>query len=169
MDEIQFWSIIEAGGDKASADPEYQLIAIRKELLKLSPEEVKEFQQQYSDKLEDAYTWDLWAAAYLINGGCSDDGFVYFREWLISRGRAVYMAAVENPDSLAGLTDPEHDDYEFEDLGYLLLEAYEILTGEEIPVIYPSGTVEPKGKRWNFHDDAEILRRLPNLAKVYPA
>jgi hypothetical protein len=96
-------------------------------------------------------------------------GFVYFREWLISRGRAVYTTTVENPDSLAGFTDPERDDYEFEHLGYLPLEVYETLTGEGMPVIYPSGKVEPKGKRWDFHDDAEILRRLPNLAKVYPA
>jgi len=36
--------------------------------------------------LNKAYTWDLWGAAYLINGGCSDDGFEYFRRWLVSRG-----------------------------------------------------------------------------------
>lgn len=32
------------------------------------------------------YDWDLWGAAYLINGGASDDGFDYFRGWLLSQG-----------------------------------------------------------------------------------
>ena len=63
--------------------------------------------------------------AYLINGGCSDDGFAYFRSWLISRGRAAYAAAVRNPDSLAGLVDPDRDDYEFEDLWGIAQEVYE--------------------------------------------
>ena len=58
----------------------------------------------------------------MINGGSSDDGFHYFRAWLISRGQAVYEAAVANPDSLAGLTEPERDDYEFEDLWGVALD-----------------------------------------------
>ena len=35
-----------------------------------------------------------------MNGGCSDDGFQYFRNWIISRGKEVYYAAKENPDNL---------------------------------------------------------------------
>lgn len=31
----------------------------------------------------EAYRRDLWAAAYHANGGCSDDGFIDFRIWLI--------------------------------------------------------------------------------------
>ena len=81
--------------------------------------------------MADAYTWDLWGAAYLINGGCSDDGFAYFRSWLISRGRAAYEEAVRDPDSLADLVDPDRDDYEFEDLWGLALVVYEERTGED--------------------------------------
>ena len=39
--------------------------------------------------MDDSYRWDLWGAAYLANGGCSDDGFDYFRGWLIGQGRKV--------------------------------------------------------------------------------
>ncbi|WP_217498085.1 MULTISPECIES: DUF4240 domain-containing protein [Sphingomonas] len=35
-----------------------------------------------------SYRWDLWRAAKVAKGGVSDDGFEYFRTWLISRGRA---------------------------------------------------------------------------------
>src|SRR6266542_1621144 len=135
MDESQFWAIVESGGWKAHEDPERQLAAVRKQLCKLSPENVQDFHRQFNRKLADAYTWDLWGAAYLINGGGSDDGFHYFRAWLISRGRSVYEAAVENPDTLAGLTDPERDDYEFEDLWGVSQDAYRELTGEEMPPV----------------------------------
>src|SRR4051794_32757343 len=107
MDEQQFWKIVEAGGKTGLDEQERKLAAVRKELMKLKPEEVREFAQIYHRKLADSYTWDLWGAASLIIGGGSDDGFQYFRDWLISRGRQVYEAAVADPDTLAGQTDPD--------------------------------------------------------------
>lgn len=43
------------------------------------------------------------AAASLILGGCSDDGFEYFRGRLIAQGREVFERSVADPDSLADL------------------------------------------------------------------
>jgi hypothetical protein len=36
----------------------------------------------------------MWVAAYLMNGGCSDDGFDYFRGWLIAQGRTTLEQVV---------------------------------------------------------------------------
>jgi hypothetical protein len=167
MDETQFWEIIEAGGRRAAKDPERQLAAIRKRLAKLSPEELVDFHHTFNKKLADANTWNLWGAAYLINGGCSDDGFHYFRAWLISRGRSVYEAAVADPDSLAGLTDPDRDDYEFDELWGVPREVYRERTGEDMPSKPFRWPAKPKGRSWDFDDEGQISRRLPNLAKVY--
>jgi hypothetical protein len=167
MDETRFWAIIEAGGRKAAADPERQLAAVHKKLLALAPEEIREFHRHFNQKLADAYTWELWGAAFLINGGCSDDGFHYFRAWLISRGRAVYEAAVANPDTLAGLTDPDRDDYEFEDLWSASQYAYRERTGEEMPSVEFLWPRKPRGRRWNFYNDRQMSRRLPKLARIY--
>ena len=106
-------------------------------------------------------------AAYLINGGCSDDGFAYFRSWLISRGRAAYEGAIRDPDSLAGSVDPDRDDYEFEDLWGLALVVYEERTGEEPPATEGGGRTEPSSQRWDFDDEEQVSRRLPKLAAVY--
>lgn len=38
-------------------------------------------------------------------GGCSDDCFMNFRTWLVTRGKSVYTAALENPDSLCAQFD----------------------------------------------------------------
>ncbi len=36
-------------------------------------------------------------------GGCSDDSFDYFMQWLILQGKRVILGAVHDPDSLADL------------------------------------------------------------------
>ncbi len=48
------------------------------------------------------------------DGGCFDDGFEYFRNWLISRGRRVFYAAKDNPDTLINEINDDIDEYEFE-------------------------------------------------------
>jgi hypothetical protein len=166
LDTERFWSIVEAGGRKAQEDPERHLEAVRRALGKLPPDELIAFHRLFNRAMDDAYSWDLWGAAYLINGGCSDDGFAYFRSWLISRGRAVYEAAVRDPDSLAGLVDPDRDDYEFEDFWGLALDVYEERTGEAPPAFEGRG-VEPDGERWDFDDVEEVSTRLPKLAALH--
>ncbi len=167
MDEAQFWAIIESGGPGVYDDPDRQLAAVREKLSKVPPQEVMDFDRLFARKMADAYHWDLWGAAYLINGGCSDDGFCYFRAWLISRGQVVYSAALENPDSLAGLVDPECEDYEFEELWYAARTVYVEMTGEEMPAVDPLEPAEPSGENWDFDDDEQVSRRLPKLASLY--
>ncbi|WP_257233953.1 DUF4240 domain-containing protein [Streptomyces sp. JV178] len=58
-------------------------------------------QQILWDLLGTSYRAPLWAAAFTINGGCSDDGFDYVRGWLVLQGHEVFERAVADPDSLA--------------------------------------------------------------------
>jgi hypothetical protein len=169
MDEQQFWKIVAAGKRKSLDDLDQQLDAVRKRLQKLPPREVAAFYRLFNKKLATAYTWDLWGAAYLINGGCSDDGFYYFHAWLISRGQATYTAAIQNPDSLAKVVDPERDDHEFEELWYVALDVYREMTSEDMPekvrsVRWPA---RPKGKNWDFDDNEEVIKRFPALVRRY--
>ncbi|MFB7650948.1 MULTISPECIES: DUF4240 domain-containing protein [unclassified Streptomyces] len=64
-------------------------------------EEIVAAEQVLWELMVDSYTNPLWAAAYIANGGCSDDGFDYFRGWLIAQGRGVFERAVTDPDALA--------------------------------------------------------------------
>ena len=78
----------------------------------------------------------LWAVAYIVLGGCSDDGFDYFRFWLIAQGRKVFYNALENADTLCDvfseLEDPEGDDYPAqEDLDYAVQTVLRERTGNE--------------------------------------
>ncbi|MGW9206325.1 DUF4240 domain-containing protein [Embleya sp. NPDC055664] len=51
------------------------------------PERVLDYDDRFREAREALYLWDLWAAAYLIGGGCSDDAFMDFRAGLIAQGR----------------------------------------------------------------------------------
>src|SRR5882672_4855014 len=96
----------------------------------LTPEELLDFESCFDRVHKESYAWSLWGAAYLMNGGCSDDGFEYFRAWLIAQGRQPFEMALEDPDTLATLVNPEG---ELEEFMYLARQAYEEKTGEEMP------------------------------------
>jgi len=67
-----------------------------------------------------------------MNRGCSDDGFHYFRCWLISRGKKTYHDALSNPDTLAAHIDPSKQFYDFERFGYIPSKVFEQKTGEDL-------------------------------------
>lgn len=94
MDERRFWVLIgqarkAAPGDGTDA-ADRQAAALEAALAKLLPKEILAFQELLDRKMADTYRWDLWGAANLLNGGCSDDCFDYFRGWLIGRGQKVF-------------------------------------------------------------------------------
>jgi hypothetical protein len=167
MNEQKFWQVIESSLKKAQADQDLQLEEVIRQLERLKTDELIEFQRIFDQKLANAHSWPLWGAAYLINGGCSDDGFVYFCAWLISRGEKIYSAAIENPDSLSAVVDPNNDDYEFEDLWGVARDVYGEKVEEEMPPTSGEWQTQPYGERWDFDDDDATMKRLPSLAKLY--
>ncbi len=161
MDDTTFWSLIEVGRAKSKGDQEAFLRVLREKLEALPAEEIAAFDAVLHRRLHDAYTWPLWGAAYVICGGCSDDGFEYFRLWLIAQGRGVYEKSIKDPESLASLTIDEPEELEFEMLLYLPGEVYESKTGEEeIPDQGVRHPEEPSGPRWEDDDLESLFPRL---------
>lgn len=134
MDEEQFWAIVQTAVDEAGDDEDEYLEVVKRELSKLSLKEMIGFRLRTDKLLYDSYTSEMWCAGYLMNGGCSDDGFEYFRLWVISRGRKVYEAAMANPDNLIDYIgdDDEMDFFEFELFWYVALEAFEEAVDAEL-------------------------------------
>ena len=127
MDEEQFWTIVQTAVDEAGDDEDEYLEVAKRELRKLSLKEMVGFRLRTDKLLYDSYNSEMCCAAYLMNGGCSDDGFEYFRLWVISRGRKAYEAAMTNPDNLIDyIADgAEMDFFEFELFWFVALEAFE--------------------------------------------
>ena len=109
--------------------------------------------------------------------GCSDDGFIDFRAWLIAQGREVYFAALADPDSLADVVP--YGDCCFEQLSYVGDYAYEQLTGKsaydqtdwsayeallmklEQDIVYKDGIEFPR-------EGADLKKYLPRLCAKHP-
>ncbi|CAO0826683.1 hypothetical protein SMICM17S_03662 [Streptomyces microflavus] len=80
----------EAAGDRADDRdlPDDPLPgALTDVLAALEPAEIIDFAVTAYEVTASAYRWPLWNAAYLIEGGCGDDGFMDFRDGLVLLGR----------------------------------------------------------------------------------
>ncbi|MEM7315274.1 MAG: DUF4240 domain-containing protein [Planctomycetota bacterium] len=158
MKRDEFWALIEKAGTGDDVDENVE--SLEEALTERSASEIVEFEKHVTELLASSYSWKLWGAAYLINGGCSDDGFDYFRGWLIMQGKAVFEQALVDPDSLADLPELE-EDVECEEMLSVARSAYESATGDEIPEVPLN--LPDLGEDWDFDDDAEMSRRYPKL------
>ena len=169
MDKAHFWRLIEDIKAKSGGECEEQVELLEKALVKLPPEEIIAFDKIFDEFRAVAYRWDLWGAAYLINGGCSDDGFEYFCRWLIGQGREMFEAALAHPDSLANLIRDDivwgNGQLDCEELGYAAMDAYQEKTGRELPFgkqgLFPS---EPVGMKWEEDDLDAMFPKI--MAKI---
>jgi hypothetical protein len=130
-------------------------------------EEIVAFQEHLDERMWESYRYDLWAVAFIMNGGCSDDGFDYFRGWLIAQGRDVFEGAMRAPERAADAvhcgTESDPASRWCESLLYSAQDAYEAKVGTEMPPRQPPPFVpiEPTGVPWD-EDDLDHL--YPELA-----
>ncbi len=163
MTEEQFWQIV-GMSQKDSSDCESQTEELQTLLSKRSPQGIVEFDCIFQQKLIESYTWDLWGVAYLINGGCSDDGFKYFRCWLIEQGVEAYRKAIADPQSIIDILKGDEEELECEGLMYASSYAHEAVAQKEIPWTESAQVLEPTGEPW---EEEDLESRFPRVAERY--
>ena len=164
MDAAAFWQLIEESRENAGGDFDEQAADLTDLLSDLPADEILAFDRMFRQHLNEAYRWDLWGAAFIINGGCSDDSFEYFRCWLIAEGERVYREALADPESLIGRAEPDRHN-EAESMQYAAADAYEVETGRKLTDLHIVSASEPAGEPWE-EDDLEA--RLPRLWAAFP-
>jgi Protein of unknown function (DUF4240) len=166
MNDTTFWQLIADTREETGGDTEQQSELLEERLSRLPGEQIAEFQRIRHRLDEQAYSWDLWGAAYVIEDGCSDDCFRDFRSYLISLGREPYEAALRDPDSLAPVVqDAETGDWENADS--VAGDAYESAVGEDIPADDSDLSGEPSGEPWDDEDQDALVQRYPRLAERF--
>ena len=159
----QFWNIVEEVHRASDGDMDRKCELLEAALRKLPLDEVRSFHDHFYECFDRAYNYELWAAAYIIGSGCSDDGFSDFRSTLISLGRQTYERAVADPQSLAEM------DY---DAKIAFREGYqyvpttvetELSGGQMFPRTRPHPDT-PSGQPW---DEDKVEELFPKLAKKY--
>ena len=66
MNDDQFWSLIDSTRRGAEDDPDAHIEALTAALAELPEPEIIELDRIFTARWLRAYTWDLWAAAYII-------------------------------------------------------------------------------------------------------
>ncbi|WP_144681318.1 DUF4240 domain-containing protein [Cellulosimicrobium sp. TH-20] len=189
MDRETFWGIVEtareragAGADDRGAEDDPLPGALTDLLVeRLTADEMLAFADVAGDVVDDAYAWPVWGAAYLVEGGCSDDGFMDFRDGLVLAGRETFERTLTDPDTLAdhpvvaAMADGGSPWFGFESLDSLVGDAWSRATGEDDEAYYAArertssvrARSEPAGEQWDFDDDEENARRLPRLTALF--
>jgi hypothetical protein len=171
------WCLIEQARselDQAALDADEVAQRMAALLSQREPAEIVAFAQPLWDLLAQSYRADLWAAAYVINGGASDDGFDYFRGWLIAQGETVFHETLADPDRLADhpivvQAAVNGEDLRGEDILAVAWNAYLAGTGQELPSNAYAIRYPQLDRDWDFDfdDEAEMRRRLPRLTALY--
>ena len=178
INKESFWDLIHEAKNACGQDMDAMLTYLKDRLVSMGPEQAQNFHDilhAYEDLADKFGLWD--AAGVMKEYGCSDDGFIDFRAWLIAQGRDVYLSALADPDSLAEVIP--YGDCCFETLSYVGDYAYEQLTDKsaydqtdqtryetllaelEQDIVYKGGIEFPR-------EGPELKQYLPRLCAAHP-
>ncbi|GEL11788.1 Protein of unknown function [Flavobacterium glycines] len=173
LDEETYWTIIEKSL-KETKNQEDQELFLTSALEQLSPKEMIGFRLRTDKLLFDSYTSNLWCANFVISNGKADDGFDYFRCWLISRGKEAYYKTMENPDYLVNLVENEPKTYDFEGFWYVAVEAFKNMTNKDLQAYIDYENFKTTDENypllefnWNVDDPKTMEKVCPVLFKKF--
>jgi hypothetical protein len=156
MDEATFWQLLD--GCRHSPNlPD----ALRGALRRTDAATVAAFAARWETLHLSLYGWPLWGVAYAMNGGCSDDTFEHFRDWLITQGHRVVDAAQADPVSWSLSLARESSGLTFSDMdgelaSYVAPELHEELTGLALLCATPIVGGTPFGVRISEDEMLEV-------------
>ena len=170
LNEEQYWTMIDHSL-KMTQDQDQQAQFLISEIKKLSPHEMIGFTLRTHHLLNEMYNSEMWCAGYIMNKGCSDDGFENFRCWIISRGKEMYYQTKANPDYLVNEVVEDREEYEFELFGFVADEAFEEITGEYLLDFVDNGENSGEAEavftpivfNWKSNDPESMRKICPKL------
>jgi len=133
MEEDRFWSLIHESRRNGRGNYELQIDELT-DLLEGKPlADIIAFQRAFTALMSRANHFRYWESAYALNWGCSDDLFIYFCTWWIGQGKNKLYWTIRFPWLLFFFA--VRDSWQqYEGLEYCAGQAYENLTGREMPV-----------------------------------
>lgn len=170
--ETIFWDLIHAAREKVAGADEKLCDSLVPKVATLPLKMIFAYHARMIDLMRMSYRPDLWCTARVAIGTCSDDGFDYFRAWLIGRGKQAFYGALENPDSLCPIFEELRRKYALPDNEMLLSVAnlaYELKTKRcdylDTPEYKSIGSMVLAEIEFNWSStDEESMRKIcPNV------
>jgi hypothetical protein len=162
MNEAEFWKLIALSKQESDGDPGRQLGRLQQMLERQPESEIVDFDRLLHQQMIKSYTRDLWAAAYIINGGCSDDDFDCFRAWLIAQGGETFHEVLQNPETLADLGEANEA---LKPLLQVAGKAFHARTTTELDSASPT-PADLAGDQWR-DDEKTLQKKFPRLFEKF--
>jgi hypothetical protein len=98
-DEKAFWEIVNRAVKKGRDDERRIAVEAVRLLQEKTVTEIIRFELTYQRIRARCFTPEIWAIIFHLQGGCSDDDFLFIqRPWLISLGEKAFQAIVRSPE-----------------------------------------------------------------------
>lgn len=160
IDENLFWQIIDE--TRQISSDQFNFIDNLKLVLEtFHPKELRKFDKLLIINSNALNTYEHWALAYIVRGGCGDDEFDYFRIWAVSKGQKAFLAIKTLDENQ--LKQIFNEDPQLEELYYLVEQVYESKTYGYMPSINVKAN-KLIGTPWA---EEELLQTYPTLCKIF--
>ena len=126
---------------------------------------IYKFEKLYWKLMRRSYDADLWAAAYVINDGCSQQDFLNFRSWLLLQGQAIFRKTVQDPEYLVEwLNLPIQNPIEYPSFHHKIAELIAYKTDQPVSSRFSEKDFELHGDFWE--NDLDIVDKVPLLCQI---
>ncbi|WP_153772007.1 DUF4240 domain-containing protein [Labrenzia sp. CE80] len=124
MDQDVFWEVV---GTPTEGGISEHIEMVVDRLARFKATEIRAFYALLHEIVTSSYRSDLWALAYLLNEGCSDDDFAAFQYGLMLQGRQIFETVLAEPDSFPCADIKVGSGLQLQDVPFI---AYEMRTGK---------------------------------------
>ena len=164
-DDERWWDLVDRARREAGAEePRARAALLVDWLSRLDVDEIVAFDRFFLERVNGVYRTELWEIAYIMNGGCSDDGFDYFLGWLISEGKQRYLAALADPRAAAEEVDADDEPFECEEMWGVACRAFVAKTDQSQETYYEQHAPNvPRSNIAEPFDEDNVKERHPEV------
>lgn len=167
MTQDIFWQLIDKARAATNINFETQCVTLTELLTPYNKEDIIDFEHILREKIEEASSFEIMAATFLVCSFISDDTYEDFRAWLVGQGKDNFYKAIKNPDDVADmLSKKQAQNLGGEFMLFVAVNAYLEKTGSDDDEAFYQLIEHPEEKeikqQWP-ESKAEYRKILPHL------
>ena len=106
MNEDTFWQLIDKAKAARNSNFETQCVTLTELLTPFSGDEIIGFEHVLREKIEEASSFPIMAASFVVCSYISDDTYEDFRAWLVGQGKEDFYKTLKDPNEICRFLKP---------------------------------------------------------------
>ena len=160
MNEQIFWELIDKARAANNSNFETQCVTLTEILGEYSEADIIAFEHILREKIEEASSWPIMAATFVVCSFISDDTYEDFRAWMVGQGKDNFYKILRDPNEICNLVKPSAAmDLDGEYMLFVAANAWLEKTGKENEEEFYELIEHPEEK--------EIKQKWPESKKEY--